>query len=66
MNVERERWNLPYDLRKMAIIGQHYLYRITARSGNGKSLGPWDEEREAEFVAYHARKAELKKCLAIA
>lgn len=64
MDVERERRIMPYDLRKKAINGQHYLYRITDRGGNGKSLGPWDEEREAEFVAYHSRKAELKERLA--
>lgn len=64
MDIERERRILPYDLRKKAINGQHYLYRITDRSGNGKSLGPWDEEREAEFISYHAGKAALKERLA--
>lgn len=63
MDVERERRSIPYDLRKKAINGQHYLYRITDRSGNGKSLGPWNEEREAEFAAYHAQKANLKERL---
>jgi hypothetical protein len=61
IEVERERRELPYDLRKKTVGGQDYLYRITDRSGNGKSLGPWSDEREAEFKAYHARKTELKQ-----
>lgn len=60
LEVERERRSLPYDLRRKTVGGLDYLYRITDRGGNGKSLGPWSDEREAEFTAYHARKAELK------
>ncbi|MFD2577674.1 GSU2403 family nucleotidyltransferase fold protein [Novosphingobium colocasiae] len=45
---------------RKTINGQYYLYRITDRSGNGKSLGRWSVKRDAEFTAYHARKAELK------
>ena len=61
IEVERERRELPYDLRKKTVGGQDYLYRITDRSGNGKSLGPWSDEQEAKFKAYHARKTELKQ-----
>lgn len=60
IEVERARRELPYDLRRKTINGQDYLYRITDRSGNGKSLGPWSAERDAEFTGYHARKTELK------
>ena len=60
IEVERARRELPYDLRRKTINGLDYLYRITDRSGNGKSLGPWNSERDAEFTAYHVRKTELK------
>lgn len=61
--LERERAALPYDLRRKTVGAHDYLYRIHDRRGNGKSLGPWSAEREAEFDAYHARKAELKQQL---
>lgn len=48
-------------MRRKTINGQDYLYRISGRSGYGKSLGPWSAKRDAEFTAYHARKAELKE-----
>lgn len=60
MDGERERAALPYDLRRKHIAGKDYLYRITDRGGNGKSLGPLTPEREAEFQAYHSRKQALK------
>lgn len=63
IDLERERAAMPYDLRRKT-VGEHaYLYRIHDRGGNGKSLGSWNPEREAEFTAYHARKAELKRQL---
>ena len=60
IEIERERAELPYDLRRKAITGHDYLYEIYDRSGNGKCLGPWNDEREATFIAYRAHKAELK------
>ena len=59
--IDRERAALPYDLRRKSVGGRDYLYRIHDRGGNGTSLGPWDQNREAEFNAYHARKAALKQ-----
>ena len=61
IEVERERASLPYDLRRKTVSGQNYLYRVFDRSGNGKCLGPWNAEREAEFTAYRAQKAALKE-----
>ena len=60
IETERERAQLPYDLRRKTITGHDYLYEIRDRSGNGKSLGAWNDEREAAFNAYRTRKAELK------
>lgn len=59
--LEREWAEIPYDLRRKTVSGRDYLYRIHDRGGNGKSLGPWNRDREAEFQAYHARKAALKQ-----
>ena len=61
MALERERAAMPYDLRRKTVGGRDYLYRIHDRSGNGKSLGPWNDERAAQFAAYHDRKAALKQ-----
>jgi hypothetical protein len=51
---------LPYDLRRKKVSGLTYLYAIRDRSGNGKSLGPMNDVREAQFQEYHARKDALK------
>jgi hypothetical protein len=40
VSAERDLAALPYDLRRKTVGGREYLYRITDRSGNGKSLGP--------------------------
>ena len=45
--IERERVAMPYDLRRKTVGAYEYLYHITDRSGNGKSLGSWNAEREA-------------------
>jgi hypothetical protein len=63
IDLERERAAFPYDLRRKTVGPHEYLYRIHDRGGNGKSLGPWNAKRQAEFTAYHARKAELKQQL---
>jgi len=61
IEAERQRRELPYDLRRKTVHGHDYLYRIDDRSGNGKSLGRWNDALEAEFLAYHTRKTELKE-----
>lgn len=60
MAAEQELAAMPYDLRRKTVSGSTYLYEIRDRSGNGKSLGPMDEAREARFQEYHARKDSLK------
>ena len=60
MDAYRMSAALPYDLRRKDIGGRAYLYEITDRSGNGKSLGPWSPEREAMFTAYRERKQAAK------
>lgn len=61
IEAERALFAMPYDLRRKTVSGREYLYEIRDRSGNGKSLGAWDEERSAAFGAYHASKAALKE-----
>jgi hypothetical protein len=60
--VEAERLfaALPYDLRRKEVGGRAYLYRISDRSGNGTSLGPWSPENEALLASYRAGKSALK------
>jgi hypothetical protein len=42
-------------------VGEYeYLYEIHDRSGNGTSLGRWDEVMAKRFEAYRAEKAALK------
>lgn len=60
VSAERQLAALPYDLRRKTVGGREYLYRITDRSGNGKSLGPMDAEREAQLADYRTAKEALK------
>lgn len=61
IEAERTLFGMPYDLRRKTVSGRAYLYEIRDRSGNGKSLGAWDEEKAARFEAYHAEKTALKQ-----
>jgi len=61
IEAERTLAALPYDLRRKSVGGHEYLYRIFDRSGNGKSLGPMDEEREAHLVEYRTQKHTAKE-----
>ncbi|MBS0273382.1 MAG: hypothetical protein JSR55_03060 [Proteobacteria bacterium] len=61
MEAERALAALPYDLRRKDVSGRTYLYEITDRSGNGRSLGPWSPENETKFEAYRADKAAAKE-----
>lgn len=63
-DAERERRALPYDLRRKTVGAYSYLYEIHDRSGNGTSLGRWDEEAERRFTSYREEKARLAKRLA--
>lgn len=60
MAAEQELAAMPYDLRRKTVSGSTYLYEIRDRSGNGKSLGPMNESREARFQEYHERKDALQ------
>jgi hypothetical protein len=61
MDAEQALWSLPYDLRRKTVGQRAYLYEITGRDGNGKSLGPWTPENELKFAEYHARKTSAKE-----
>lgn len=60
IDAERALFALPYDLRRKKVGAYEYLYEIDDRSGNGTSLGAWNEDREAQFAAYRATKADAK------
>jgi hypothetical protein len=51
-DAERDWRELPYDLRRKRVGEYEYLYEIHDRSGNGTSLGRWDDEAERRFAAY--------------
>ena len=61
IEAERTLDALPYDLRRKEVGARSYLYEITDRSGNGKSLGPWSAEAEAKLIAYRTDKASAKQ-----
>lgn len=62
-DAERDLRALPYDLRRKRVGAYEYLYEIKDRSGNGTSLGRWDEAQASRLAAYRAEKAALKKRL---
>ena len=61
IEAEREIYSMPYDLRRKKVGEYEYLYEIFDRSGNGKSLGAWDDERQTQLEAYKAEKSALKE-----
>ena len=61
IEAERGLFAMPYDLKRKKIGEYEYLYEIFDRIGNGKSLGAWDEEKEAQFEEYKAAKTSLKE-----
>jgi hypothetical protein len=60
MEAEQVLAQLPYDLRRKEVGGRAYLYEITGRDGNGKSLGPWSPQAAAKFDAFRQTKADAK------
>jgi hypothetical protein len=60
LEAERVLGALPYDLRRKQVAGRSYLYEISDRNGNGKSLGPWSQEKAARLQAYRRAKAGAK------
>jgi hypothetical protein len=61
IEAERTLAGLPYDLRRKEVAGRSYLYEIFDRGGNGKSLGPWSDERALQFETYRTVKSEAKE-----
>jgi len=61
IEAERELYSMPYDLRRKKVGDYEYLYEIFDRSGNGKSLGPWDDEKQTQLQEYKAAKSALKE-----
>ncbi|EMD82040.1 GSU2403 family nucleotidyltransferase fold protein [Pacificimonas flava] len=64
MDAQRAFAALPYDLRRKKVGGASYLYEITGRDGNGKSLGRMDEALTQRFEDYRTEKAALKDRMA--
>ena len=60
IDAERDLTTLPYDLRRKKIGVYEYLYEIYDRSGNGKSLGAWDEDKKRQFDGYREQKQSVK------
>ena len=60
IEAERALAAMPYDLRRKEVGGRAYLYEITDRSGNGRSLGPWSDAHQSRFDTYRAAKADAK------
>ena len=61
MEAERALAALPYDLRRKAVGDKAYLYEIFDRSGNGKSLGAWSQDRRTQLARYRKEKASAKE-----
>ena len=61
IEADRELYAMPYDLRRKKVGEYEYLYEIFDRSGNGKSLGAWDDEKQSQLEEYKAAKAALKE-----
>lgn len=61
IEAERELYTMPYDLRRKKVGDYEYLYEIFDRSGNGKSLGAWDDDKQSKLEEFKAAKAALKE-----
>jgi hypothetical protein len=61
IDAERTLAALPYDLRRKEVGGRAYLYEISDRSGNGRSLGPWSPEHEQRFADFRSTKATARE-----
>lgn len=59
-DAERALAEMPYNLRIKEVSGIAYLYELTDREGNMKSLGRLDDKKQAQFDAYKNNKEEVK------
>ncbi len=64
LDAEQALDALPYDLRKKTSSGRSYLYEISDRSGNGRSLGRWNGESEARLSDFKAEKEAARERIA--
>jgi hypothetical protein len=61
MRIERGELRVE-DAAALLRLKRRQVFRpLERRRSDGNGLGPWDNEREAEFAAYHTRKAALKQ-----
>ena len=60
IEAERLLATLPYNLQIRTINSTRYLYEISDRRGNGRSLGRVDDEGQARFDDYQEDKAAAK------
>lgn len=58
---ERGRRALPYAMRWKTVSDREYLYEISDRMGNGRSLGPRAPETEAQLQLYQQKRQELEQ-----
>jgi hypothetical protein len=56
IDAEQSLARLPYGLKWKTVAKRGYLYEVTDRNGNGKSLGPRSDENEAIFDKYRRQK----------
>lgn len=61
MEAEQALRVMAYNLVRKEVNGKAYLYEVFDRQGNARSLGPWSEQAEARFNAYHADKREAQR-----
>lgn len=61
IEVERKLAGLPYNLVRKDIKGRSYLYELVDREGNGRSLGPFDDEAALKLADYSRHKTEYKE-----
>ena len=59
-DAERSAAELPYNLAAKEVKGRRYLYELTDRTGNGRSLGPWNAQSDARLADYRTTKAAAK------
>jgi hypothetical protein len=60
MQAEQVLHALPYNLVRKQVAGHAYLYEITDRRNNGRSLGRFDTAAEARYDEYRSTKADAR------
>lgn len=61
MEAERALAALPYGMARKSVSGRDYLYELSDRKGNGRSLGPWSDQQAARLGTYQAEKEALQE-----